>query len=981
MKKLLVICILVPLRLFADAGSPLKVLVDQQENFDVKHYRIELDVFPAEERIHGTVTIVAASTLALTDEILLDLDRVFNVPNVTGNVKGFERRNDRVAVRLDRAYNRDELFSVVVQFDGYPEQAYGADEAGMVFRTRGGQNAVFTDNAPWYARNWFPCKDVPWDKADSLDMIVTIPTGMIVASNGTLVLQQDNGDDTSTFHWSEKYPIATYLISLAITNFRTIEDYYVSPAGDTLLLQHFVYPEDYEKAVVNFEDIPEIMDFLIGLFGDYPFEGEKCGLAEYEGIYAGMENQTMIHIIAVSVRNKDNLLYAHEISHMWWGDCVTMGNWPHTWLNEGFATYCEALWEEHTGGSEAYHDYMTRTINWSKSFKEPMYRHNNQDVYNQIVYDKGAVVLHMLRYVMGDDQFFNIFPEYFRRYKFSNALTEDLQQVCEDIYRIPLDWFFDQWVMGSSYPVYSVTSAWEIKETGLKVSGYVSQVQEEDRIYTMPLELTFYSGDRDTTISVFVDRQGAPFQFIWNTVSDLSIDSVVVDKDDWVLNGVGTYDVYYAIDIPRVVFTETDGNGNGRIDGNETGQLTIYVQNLGDSLVNFYGVLESNCPYVTVLNDSVYFGNMGLYEHIDPLHNESDPFTFTVDSEAEHKVAVFTLTLHGTNFFQKDSFFIDIGTADILWINGSDKAEYYSVYESIAHSARLNIDFLSGPEVVENPDTLEQYKTVVWCTDDFRFEPLNQAEQVAIAAYLDGGGDLVISGQDLAFGLYRAGTEEDSLFAKKYLGISLENDQVNTSTVIGEKTDSLFSDLKLALRGIYGVRNQEQVDGLLALEGGEPVLNYFPAPSCAGVKFGYSRHSKVVTLGFGLEGICGPKYSSAADLLHKILICFSDTPSRIPEPADKATVNFALLANYPNPFNSSTNIPFSVDRPQNVRLDIYNIMGQHVNTLFHRYVSAGFFHCQWNGSDVMGRNVPAGVYFGRLNGAEHRRVVKMLYIP
>ncbi len=977
MNRSILLCLFVPVHIFA---AVFDVLIDQQENYNVDHYLVELTIFPAEERIQGGVTISASSTLASTEKILLDLDRVFTVSDVTGNVSGFEHKNDRVLVQLDRAYRRDERFTVNVQYGGYPQQAYEAGEAGMIFRTRGDQHAVFTDNAPWYARNWFPCKDVPWDKADSLDMVVTVPAGLVAASNGMLVRQQENGDNTTTYFWTEKYPIATYLVSLAITNYAVIEDYYVSPSGDSLLLQHFVYPEDHEKALVNFGDVPDILDFLIGLFGDYPFRGEKCGLAEYEGIYAGMENQTMIHISAGSVRRKDNLLYAHEISHMWWGDCVTMGDWPHTWLNEGFATYCEALWEGHVGGPAAYHDFMTRTMNWSKSYKGPMYRHNNQDVYNGIVYDKGAAVLHMLRYVMGDDQFFDIFPVYFQRFKFSNALTKDLQQVCEEISGSPLDWFFDQWVMGGSYPVYNVTYTWDPTVDGKKVAGYVSQVQEKDRIYTMPLDLTFYAGEQDTTISVFVDRQGAPFEFLWNTKPSTPIDSVVVDRDDWVLNGVGPAHSFVGVDV-TATFVESDGNGNGKLDGGESGELYVYVQNLGDSLSHVSGVLESRCPYISVLNDSFYFGNLGLHQHIDPLHNQAGPYTFTIDAEAEHKMGVFTLTLQGPGFSKTDSFFVNIGTAEIIWVNGPGHADFGPVYQNIARSARMNVDFINGSGVVENPDTLEHYPTVIWCTDDRRFSPLTGAEQDAIASFLDHGGDLIVSGQDLAFGLYRAGEKEDSLFAQQYLGIALEQDQVNAGTIVGVKSDTLFSDLKVVLRGIYGIRNQEQVDGLLPVDGAEPVLNYFPARFCAGVKFAYSLQSNVVSLGFGLEGVCGPKYTSAADLLQRILTSFSGGAARIPVPAGKPAAEFDLLTNYPNPFNSSTRLRFSVDRHQSIRLDVYNLMGQYVNTLFKQKVHAGHYFCLWNGRDSQGRKVPAGVYFGRLNGENQQRIVKMLYVP
>ncbi|NOY59998.1 MAG: M1 family metallopeptidase, partial [Calditrichaeota bacterium] len=553
------------------AYSPIEnISADEQDNYDVKAYSLHLKIDPEAKIISGDMNILAGSTIKGVDEIIINLDASFSIDSVGSDASGFVRKGDKIVINLKTPKNRDELFSVRIFYSGNPLDAIAEGEAGMVIGKRGDAYAVYTDNAPWFARNWFPCKDVPWDKADSSDMIINVPNGLTVASNGLLRSKTDNDDGTTTFHWHESYPIATYLMSLAITNYKVFTDTYIAASGDTMMLQHFVFPKDFDDAKIDFSHTPQMIGFFASLFGEYPFLREKYGMAEYNGIYAGMENQTMTHIDPGYIRgnHSSDYLIAHELSHQWWGDCVTMGDWPHTWLNEGFATYCEALWEEHVHGEQAYHEYMATILRSAKNFKEPVYRYNNKDVYNLIVYDKGAAVMHMLRHVMGDEKFFKVFPAYLERFKYSNALTKDFESVCEEIYGGDLNWFFDEWIMGTSFPKYAIS--WRKGSItggpGMAIFGFISQVQDEDRIYTMPVDLTFYAGGTDTTITAFVDRQGAPFEFLWKVPLQTRIDSVIIDKDNWILHGLGEMRPYRDVIIDHHYFREKVGNGNGVLE-------------------------------------------------------------------------------------------------------------------------------------------------------------------------------------------------------------------------------------------------------------------------------------------------------------------------------------------------------------------------------------------------------------------------------
>ncbi|NIA29141.1 MAG: hypothetical protein GWP06_04405, partial [Actinobacteria bacterium] len=756
------------------AYSPVEYFsADEQDNYDVKAYSLRLKIDPADKIIFGEMDILAGSTIQDVDKIIINLDASFSIDSVRNDASGFVRKGDKTVITLQKPMKRDELFSVKIFYSGNPLDAINEGEAGMVIGKHGDAYAVYTDNAPWFARNWFPCKDVPWDKADSSDMIITVPNGLMVASNGLLRSQTDNGDGTTTFHWHESYPIATYLMSLAITDYKVFTDTYISASGDSMMLQHFVFPEDLQDAKIDFSRTPQMIGYFASLFGEYPFIREKYGMAEYNGIYAGMENQTITHIDPGYIRgnhSSDDLI-AHELSHQWWGDCVTMGDWPHTWLNEGFATYCEALWEEHVGGEQAYHEYMATILRSAKNFKEPVYRYNNKDVYNLIVYDKGAAVMHMLRHVMGDEKFFKVFPAYLERFKYSNALTKDFQAVCEEIYGGDLGWFFDEWIMGTSFPKYAVS--WRkgpiSGDPGMGISGFISQVQDEDRIYTMPVDLTFYTGNTDTTITAFVDRQGAPFEFLWKVPLEIPIDSVIIDKDNWLLHGLGEMKPYRDIIIDHHYFREKEGNGNGVLEPEESAELVVYLQNLGDSLSNVTATLSTDDENIIIVNNVSHFGNMGIEQHV-PVAAWGDLFKIRITSSDTSMLTAFYLDISGDEGFSKrDSFFVRIGFPQYLWVNAPGNAEFQKVYEQAMRAGRFNLDFISGERVAENPDTLKNYRAVVWCTDDRRFDPLPQQEQSAIGAFLDAGGKLLLSGENLLFGLLYSGRHSDSVFVKKYL--------------------------------------------------------------------------------------------------------------------------------------------------------------------------------------------------------------------
>jgi aminopeptidase N len=263
-----------------------------------------------------------------------------------------------------------------------------------------------------------------------------------------------------------------------------------------------------------------------------------------------MEHQTvtsMSYLLVTGDRKFDNVV-VHELAHQWFGDAVTLKDWKNIWLNEGFASYCEALWEEHQNGRKAYFDYMKKFDYgyFSGTVYAPADFIDNYAVYTTI-YNKGAWVLHMLRGIMGDSAFFAAAKEYYSRFKYGNAETSQLVEIMEQYYGQKLDWFFDEWVYkGTGRPKYEYS--WKFEDfQGQKGSGnytvnlQLKQVQKDDLdVYKMPLKITISSSNGEKEFTVFNDAKEQAFQF----VTDSEPKEVFIDKDNWVLKKIakGSYE-------------------------------------------------------------------------------------------------------------------------------------------------------------------------------------------------------------------------------------------------------------------------------------------------------------------------------------------------------------------------------------------------------------------------------------------------------
>ncbi len=372
---------------------------------------------------------------------------------------------------------------------------HGRPAKGIYFRTNSyGDTVIYSHNEPYDARYWIPCKDDPSDKA-LLDFTIKIPEKYIPLSNGVVMEDVVSADGFRTIHWRESLPIATYLISVAAAPY-TIVDYDYFWEQSQMPLQYYVYPPDRDLAEKGLLSSQKILDFFNSYIGTYPFLNEKYAMSAVPfREAAAMENQT-----ATTMR--DNLIdsegvIAHELAHQWWGDALTPQSFDHIWLNEGFASYFDAMFTENEYGSEAFAKQMAAYKGYifqDGSLAYPILYPPAEYLFGRAVYFKGAWVLHMLRNAVGEQVYRNIITSYFNQYEYKNVDTDNFIQICQSQSGQNLDQFFDQWLNYGGIP--DLAGQWA--QDNNEVTFYLEQVQSEP-VYHLNLEIRISSASSDST--------------------------------------------------------------------------------------------------------------------------------------------------------------------------------------------------------------------------------------------------------------------------------------------------------------------------------------------------------------------------------------------------------------------------------------------------------------------------------------------------
>jgi len=425
--------------------------------------------------------VVLDSTIKTIDLNFYDNFKIIKI-QLNDVAVDYENEGYRLSIPFNSISGKE--FKVEVDYEGTPKKA-GLE--GFVFGKRNGTSLVYNLSEPNFASSWFPCNDMPFDKT-LLEISITNDSGMVSVSNGVLVDVITNGD-RRTYRWRTEYPISTYLVAIYSSDYLSFSDEYISLDGmDTMKVEYYVLPDKLEKAKRDFADHVKMLEVFSQMFGEYPFLKEKYGVAEFLWYAGAMEHQTITGVSSNMIGGKKFFddTFVHELAHQWWGNAVGPKSWKDIWLNEGFSTYSEALYYEAVSGKEALQSTMMSkySSNFSGALAEP-----GSFLFTRTMYDKGAWVLHMLRWEVGDSSFFKILRSYYESFKYSNASINDFKYICQEVSEKNLDEFFDQWVYGEGQiEIEYKTETIKLEENYL-VKIYLEQVQEEYEVYSFPLEI------------------------------------------------------------------------------------------------------------------------------------------------------------------------------------------------------------------------------------------------------------------------------------------------------------------------------------------------------------------------------------------------------------------------------------------------------------------------------------------------------------
>ena len=494
------------------------------DNYDLKYVRCEWDISPDTLTISGAITSYF-SILENSDLIYFDASDSLIIDSVIyhNDELIFQHLNNEIEISLPESLTTGIFDSIRVYYHGTPvSSGFGSFE--ITPHETG--NTIWTLSEPYGASDWWPCKQTITDKIDSADILVTTPSAYRSGGPGLLINEIVDGDFT-TYHWRTKYPMATYLIGISVSNFE-VYSFYAPHHEDSVLFYNLIYPETFESAVPSIDLIVPSFELFSDIYSDYPYPDEKYGHMQF-GWGGGMEHQTMS-----SVSNFNYELLVHEMAHQWFGDKITCGTWRDIWLNEGFATYSTWLSFDFSEDPNNYYEaWLTGTRNSIISKPDGSVWVDDTTTTARIfdgrlTYYKGAWLLHMLRWELGDSIFFKAIKNYITDPEliYDFAVTDDLKKHLESEGDTMLTEYFNDWFYGQGYPTYYLL--WNQDENDLlKIALNQTTSDASVDFFEMKVPVRLY-GENDSLDVVLEHKKiGQLFQF----EVPFEITGIVLDPD------------------------------------------------------------------------------------------------------------------------------------------------------------------------------------------------------------------------------------------------------------------------------------------------------------------------------------------------------------------------------------------------------------------------------------------------------------------
>lgn len=513
-----------------------------EDNYDVKYVKFDLSVNNTSTAISGNVSTTATAVVAPFGSYVFELSSLLTIDSlfIDGVAAPVATAGVVRTVTMPVALAAGASFTAQVYYHGTPTSGSLASSLGVncISSPSWGNKATYTLSESYHANEWWPCKQSLRDKIDSTDMWLTIPDSLKGGSNGMLQAITTIDASHKRYEWKERNPIDYYLVSFAVANYVDYSYYmHFSASTDSMLVQNYVYsnPATLPHFQSYIDSTGLMIDYFSTLYGRYPFWKEKYGhcMAPLGG---GMEHQTM-----TTLGNFGSTLIAHELGHQWFGDNATCGSWADIFMNEGFASYSEYLYEDHfwnhAGATATIVDQQTnvKSATGGSIFVDDT-TNENRIFDSRLSYDKGSCLLHMLRFVINNDNtFFQALQAHQVQNHFSAATIADFKAVTAGVTGatvngMNLDTFFTQWAYKEGYPIYAVRWNQSGNDVYVQFTQTTSMPSSVSLFYT-PVEIKLRSATGDTVIRVFNNQATQLFHFTWNR----TMTTMFFDPNSWLV--------------------------------------------------------------------------------------------------------------------------------------------------------------------------------------------------------------------------------------------------------------------------------------------------------------------------------------------------------------------------------------------------------------------------------------------------------------
>ena len=503
-------------------------LSKNQLAMDVTHYNLKLKVDPYRQTISGTV-IITFKLFNKTEELEIDLKDGYTVSgtSVNGMNLAFDHKDNKIMIDNPGL----ELFTphyLEIKYGGKPPVAKRPPwDGGFIWeKSKDGHHWIGVSCQANGAHIWYPCKEHPSDKPNGVDLSITVPEPLMVVANGLLQSVDSQGDKWTIWRWRTEYPISTYNVNFTVGYFETIEKTgYI--LDEPLPLVFYVLPEARDGAVALLNDAENYLNFYARNFGQYPWMDEKFGLVHTP--YWGMEHQTINaygNEYKKTSRGYDFLMF-HEMGHEWWGNYLSVADWSDFWIHEGFDTYAEAMFIEENYGIESLRNFIDERYKKNIKNKSPVVPERNSTTRltsGNDVYYKGAHILHMLRYLIGDKMLRESLKEFIHMPKelpHNQTSTKEFISLIHENIGTNIQWFFQQYLYSPELPTLNI-------ETEVIRDKKFIDLWWENEGFKMPLEITFnsFDGKRERKL----DLNNSPNRIAIPVNSELTL-----DPDRWLL--------------------------------------------------------------------------------------------------------------------------------------------------------------------------------------------------------------------------------------------------------------------------------------------------------------------------------------------------------------------------------------------------------------------------------------------------------------